>query len=88
MSSYAYLQSNAHFHKKEINMKTLHISMSQKDYITIATIWIPINSTSKISSHRKNNLGLNLTYYKNQLASWPNDATSSNLIISIKCLVA
>ena len=62
--------------------------MSQKDYITIATIWIPINSTSKISSHRKKNLGLNLTYHKNQLASWPNDATSSNLMISIKCLVA
>ena len=62
--------------------------MSQKDYIIIATIWIPINSTSKISSHRNNNLGLNLTYHKNQLASWPNDATSSNLIISFKCLVA
>ena len=69
-------------------MKTLHISMSQKDYITIATLWIPITSTIKISSPRKNDLGLNLTYHKNQLASWPNDATSSNLIISIKCLVA
>lgn len=76
------MQSNAHFHNKEIKMKTLQISMSQKDYITIVTLLIPISSASKV---QKNNPGLNLTYNKNQLASWPNDATGSNLIVSIKC---
>lgn len=79
------MQSNAHFHNKEIKMKTLQISMSQKDYITIVTLLIPISSANKVSYHQKNNPGLNLTYNKNQLASWPNDATGSNLIVSIKC---
>lgn len=62
--TYAYVQSNAHFHNKEIKMKTLQISMSQKDYITIVTLLIPISSANKVSYHQKNNPGLNLTYKK------------------------